>query len=217
MLGVVEDVLVDRAFLTNRRNESLELGELGDVRPAAPHQVANALAAAALARAVDVSPAAVRQGLRDFVPAGHRIAEVTTVAGVRYIDDSKATNCHAAQTSLMAYEQVVWVAGGLAKGQSFDDLVQRVRARLRGVVLLGVDREMIAAALSRHAPDVPVVEVARGETGAMVEVVQAAAGLARPGDVVLLAPGCASWDMFTDYADRGEQFAAAALALGTAT
>jgi UDP-N-acetylmuramoylalanine--D-glutamate ligase len=209
MLGVVDDVLVDRAFLPERREAALELATVGDVQPSAPHNVANALAAAALARAHGVPPAAVRDGLRSFTPAGHRIADVGEVDGVRYVDDSKATNAHAAQTSLVAYPSVVWIAGGMAKGQSFDDLVRSVRDRLRGAVLLGVDRGLIADALARHAPDVPVVEVPRTDTGAMDDVVRAAAALAAPGSTVLLAPGCASWDMFDDYAHRGDAFAAA--------
>ncbi len=101
----------------------------------------------------------------------------------------------------------------MAKGQEFDDLVVSARSRLRAVVLLGVDRGVIAAALARHAPDVPVITVATPETGAMAEVVQHAASLAQPGDTVLLAPGCASWDMFRDYTDRGRQFAEAVAAL----
>ncbi|MEZ5115592.1 MAG: UDP-N-acetylmuramoyl-L-alanine--D-glutamate ligase [Candidatus Nanopelagicales bacterium] len=213
MLGVVEDLLVDRAFLPERRDAALELASVADVRPAAPHNVANALAAAALARAYGVPPLAVRDGLRSFVPAEHRIAEVAVVDGVRYVDDSKATNTHAAQTSLLAYEPVVWIAGGLAKGQAFDDLVVAVGGRLRAVVLLGVDRGLIRDALARHAPDVPVVEVDRTDTGAMDDVVRAAAVAARPGDTVLLAPGCASWDMFRDYGQRGDLFAQAVLAL----
>jgi UDP-N-acetylmuramoylalanine--D-glutamate ligase len=110
-------------------------------------------------------------------------------------------------------KSVVWIAGGMAKGQQFDDLVRSARARLRGVVLLGVDRDVIGEALARHAPDVPVIVVPRAETGAMTEVVQHAASLAQPGDTVLLAPGCASWDMFRDYTDRGRQFAEAVAAL----
>jgi UDP-N-acetylmuramoylalanine--D-glutamate ligase len=175
--------------------------------------VANALAAAALARAHGVPAAAVRDGLRGFEPAGHRIADVGTVAGVRYVDDSKATNCHAAQTSLMAYDRVIWIAGGMAKGQSFDDLVLATSGQMVGVVLLGVDRAVIAEALARHAPDLPIVEVSRTDTGVMAEVVAAAAAMAGPGDTVLLAPGCASWDMFTDYAQRGDMFAEAVAAL----
>ena len=131
----------------------------------APHVVANALAAAALARAHGVSQAAVRDGLRGFRPDAHRIAVVAERDGITWVDDSKATNPHAAQSSLQAYDPVVWVAGGLAKGAAFDDLVQAVRGRLRGVVLLGRDRAVIAAALSRHAPDVRVIEVDGGETG----------------------------------------------------
>ena len=207
MLGVVDGVLADRAFLEERATSALELCTVGDLASAAPHFVANALAAAALARSVDVPPAAVRAGLASFAPDGHRIAEVATLDGVRWIDDSKATNPHAAAASLAAYDPVVWIAGGLAKGASFDDLVGTVRDRLRGVVLLGRDRQVIAAALSRHAPDVRVIEVEDGETSAMDRVVAAAAELARPGDTVLLAPGCASMDMFANYSARGDAFA----------
>jgi UDP-N-acetylmuramoylalanine--D-glutamate ligase len=141
------------------------------------------------------------------VPDGHRIADLGEVGGVRYVDDSKATNPHAAASSLQAYDPVVWVAGGLAKGAGFDSLVTGVRSRLRGVVLLGRDRAVIAEALSRHAPDVPVIDVDGGDTAVMDRVVGAAARLAQPGDTVLLAPGCASMDMFANYGARGDAFA----------
>ena len=213
MLGVVDDVIVDRAFIPNREREAQELALVSDVRPAAPHNVANAVAAAALARAYGVTASAVRDGLRGFEPAEHRISTVGSAGGVQFVDDSKATNAHAAMTSLLAYPSVVWIAGGLAKGQDFDDLVVGARDRLRAVVLLGHDRAVLAGALARHAPNVPVSEVTKGETGAMEEVVARAMASALPGDTVLLAPGCASWDMFRDYADRGRQFAAAVRAL----
>ncbi len=209
-LGVVEDLLVDRAFIDERATSAAELCTLGDLASPAPHFVANALAAAALARAHGVSQQAVRDGLRAFRPDGHRIAHVAEVDGIAWVDDSKATNPHAARSSLQAFDHVVWVAGGLAKGARFDDLVLAVRERLRGVVLLGRDRRVIADALSRHAPDVPIIELGDGETDDPMErVVDAAAGLARSGDTVLLAPGCASMDMFTDYGARGDAFAAA--------
>jgi UDP-N-acetylmuramoylalanine--D-glutamate ligase len=207
MLGVVDEILVDRAFVPDRATSAAELATLHDVRPQAPHNVANALAAAALARAYGVPPRAVRDGLRGFAPGAHRIAHIADVAGVAYIDDSKATNPHAAASSLRAYDSVVWIAGGLVKGASFDELVPDVRSRLRGVVLLGADRDVIAEALARHAPEVPVVEVASTDTDVMDEVVRAAAGLARPGDTVLLAPAAASMDLFRDYAHRGNAFA----------
>jgi UDP-N-acetylmuramoylalanine--D-glutamate ligase len=212
-LGVVDDVLADRAFVEQRRTAAAELGTLDDLRgdapSPAPHLVANALAAAALARAHGVPAGAVRAGLRAFVPEPHRIAEVATVDGIRWVDDSKATNPHAARASLAAYEHVVWVAGGLLKGADVDDLVAGAADRLRGVVLIGRDRAALAQALARHAPDVPVVDVERTDTGAMDLVVKEARALAHEGDVVLLAPAAASMDMFSDYGARGDAFVAA--------
>jgi len=217
-LGLVEDLLLDRAF-PDVPGEATVLADLADLAHLgvggvpAPHTVADALAAAALARAHGVPAGAVAAGLRAFRPAGHRIAEVGEVRGVRFVDDSKATNPHAAAASLAAFDSVVWIAGGLAKGASFDALVRAVGHRLRAAVLLGTDRGLIADALARHAPQVPVTLLDGTETGAvsdpMTAAVPAAAALARRGDVVLLAPACASMDSFRDYADRGEKFAAA--------
>ncbi len=209
MLGVVDGVLADRAFVPDRRNVAAELVGVDELPSPAAHVVANALAAAALARAHGVSPAAVRSGLSSFRLDPHRIELVAQAGGLTWVDDSKATNPHAAQASLTAYEPVVWIAGGQVKGLEFDDLVRTVAGRLRGVVLLGRDRAVLAAALARHAPQVPVIDMPGREDGAMAEVVAAAARLARPGDTVLLAPGCASFDMFTGYAARGDAFAAA--------
>ncbi|MFJ8886236.1 UDP-N-acetylmuramoyl-L-alanine--D-glutamate ligase [Streptomyces sp. NPDC102402] len=206
-LGVVDGILVDRAFVANRQKQAQELAEVGDVNPPAPHNIANALAAAALARAFGVEPSAVRDGLRAFRPDAHRIEHVADVAGVAYVDDSKATNTHAAEASLAAYEPIVWIAGGLAKGATFDELVGGAEKRLRGVVLMGADRALIREALARHAPEVPVVDLDRTDTGAMSAAVGEAARLARPGDTVLLAPACASMDMFANYNKRGEAFA----------
>jgi len=228
-VGLVEDVLVDRAFTAQRHTHATELGTLADLAHlgsadgadqltgAVPsHVVADALAAAALALAHGVAPSAVRSGLRAYVPGGHRIQHVATVDRVAYVDDSKATNAHAAAASLAAFAPgtVVWVAGGLAKGVSFDDLVRQRRDRLRAVVLIGVDQEPLRRALARHAPEVPVVVVDPGETGAvMTRAVEAARRFAVPGDTVLLAPACASMDQFTSYAERGDAFAAAARGL----
>jgi UDP-N-acetylmuramoylalanine--D-glutamate ligase len=179
------------------------------IRPPGRHNVANALAAAALAASYGVPIAAIRDGLAGYVPQPHRNALVTTVDGVSYVDDSKATNPHAAHASLTAYPRVVWIVGGQLKGVDIGDLVAAVRERLAGAVLLGIDRDQVAAALARHAPDVPVVTVMRTDDGAMSEVVRAAATLARPGDTVLLAPAAASKDMFVSYGHRGDAFAEA--------
>ncbi|MEU6170679.1 UDP-N-acetylmuramoyl-L-alanine--D-glutamate ligase [Streptantibioticus parmotrematis] len=211
--GVVDGILVDRAFVADRHKNAQELAEVSDIEPPAPHNVANALAAAALARAYGVEPRAVREGLRAFRPDAHRIATVATVDEVTYVNDSKATNTHAAAASLATYEHVVWIAGGLAKGATFDELVRDAAPRLRGAVLIGADRALIAQALARHAPEVPVVDLERTDTGAMAAAVEAARELARPGDTVLLAPACASMDMFVNYGKRGDAFAEAVSAL----
>ncbi|MGW2636223.1 UDP-N-acetylmuramoyl-L-alanine--D-glutamate ligase [Streptomyces sp. NPDC001348] len=213
-LGVVDGILVDRAFVENRQKNAQELAEVSDIDPPAPHNIANALAAAALARAFGVPPQAVRDGLRAFTPDAHRIAKVAELEGVTYVDDSKATNTHAAEASLAAYESIVWIAGGLAKGATFDELVAKSAKRLRAAVLIGADRALIRDALARHAPEVPVVDLERTDTGAMLQAVTEAKRLAVAGDTVLLAPACASMDMFTNYNQRGDAFAEAVRELG---
>ena len=211
-LGVVDGMLVDRAFGGG------ELIEADAVHPGGPPGIIDALAAAALAGAHGASPAAVRSGLLDFRPGPHRGAPVGRVAGVRFVDDSKATYPHAAAAALAAQgpSPIVWVAGGLLKGAEVDDLVARHAGRLRGVVLIGTDRVAFVAALRRHAPDVPVHEVIAGHDDPMTTAVRRAAALAHPGDVVLLAPAAASMDQFADYAARGRAFADAVTALAAA-
>jgi UDP-N-acetylmuramoylalanine--D-glutamate ligase len=226
MLGLVEDVLVDRAFhapagARDRQGYAAELGTLadlahlapgGDAAALPPHVVADALAAAALARAHGVPARAVRDGLRAYRPGEHRIQRVGLVDGVAYVDDSKATNAHAASASLAAFAPgtVVWVVGGLAKGATFDDLVAARADRLRAAVVIGVEQAPFTDALARHAPAIPVHAVDPGDTGTVMHrAVAAARSLARPGDTVLLAPAGASQDQFRSYAHRGEAFAAA--------
>jgi UDP-N-acetylmuramoylalanine--D-glutamate ligase len=215
-LGVAGGVLLDRAFGDQAGPAAADqagvvLVGVDDVRPQGPHNVADALAAAALARAYGVPPAAVRAGLAAFEPEPHRMSLVARVGGVDYVDDSKASNPHAAAAALASYPSVVWIAGGLFRGAGadVDELVCANGPRLRGVVLLGADRDVIRRSLARHAPDVPVVEAVRTDTGAMDLVVAEAARLALPGDTVLLAPAAQSFDMFRDYPARGDAFAAA--------
>ncbi len=223
-LGVAGGQLIDRAFDDEGRPAGAGLGTalaaVADVRPPGSHNVANALAAAALARSCGVAASAVRAGLAAFRPDGHRNALVAVVDGVAYVDDSKATNPHAALASLSGYDPVVWIAGGLLKGADVDELVRVSAGRLRGVVLLGRDRAAFRSALARHAPALPVWEAPVPETDAvpsatvvMTAAVEAAAAMARPGTTVLLAPAAASMDQFSDYAARGDAFAAAVRAL----
>ncbi|GII99467.1 UDP-N-acetylmuramoylalanine--D-glutamate ligase [Sediminihabitans luteus] len=228
-LGVVEDVLVDRAFHAaqddrDRHASAAELATLGDLAHLAgpdghvpAHVLADALAAAALARAAGVSAVAVRDGLRAFRTGAHRIEHVATLDGVTYVDDSKATNPHAAAASLGAFGTgtVVWLAGGLAKGATYDDLVRARGGALRAAVVIGVDETPVTGALARHAPEVRVVRVDPGDTGTVMRrAVAAARDLARPGDTVLLAPASASMDQFRSYAERGESFVREVRALG---
>ena len=226
MLGVVDDLLADRAFVAERATSAAEIGTLADLSRASggeggtppPHLVADALAAAGLARAAGVSAVAVRDGLRAFRTDAHRTSVVAESEGVTWVDDSKATNPHAARAALQAYPHVVWVAGGQLKGAEVDDLVAEFADRLRGVVLLGADRGRIADALARHAPKVRVHDAGvadHGDMDALAElmddVVAQAAAMASPGDVVLLSPAAASLDMFPSYGSRGDTFARAVL------
>ncbi len=210
--GVADGAVIDQ--MTNGKTDT-RLVEIADLAVSGPHNVANAVAAAAATRVFglsggyDVPVGAVGEGLRSYRPGRHRNDVVGQAGGVTWVDDSKATNPHAAAASLSAYPSVVWIAGGLLKGADVDPLVAEQHHRLRGVVLIGRDRAQIAQALARHAPDVPLVTVVTDETSGMDEAVQAAAELAQPGDTVLLAPAAASMDMFRDYAERGDRYAAA--------
>ncbi|MCX6428980.1 MAG: hypothetical protein NT152_05305 [Actinobacteria bacterium] len=126
------------------------------------------------------------------------------------MNDSKATNPHAALASLMSQESIIWIAGGLAKGAKMGDLVSRVHGRVKAAILIGRDRELIADELTRVAPQVQILRIdAAKENSLMEEVVRAALDRAKTGDVVMLAPACASMDQFISYSDRGDQFAEA--------
>jgi UDP-N-acetylmuramoylalanine--D-glutamate ligase len=212
-VGLVDGILVDRAFLEERRTSALELATMQDLVPSgmdSPHMTANVLAAAALARSAGVAPAQVRDAIRAFRMDHHRTEVVAEIDGILWVDDSKATNAHAADAALSGFTNVVWIAGGLLKGTDPAPLVAKHAKRLRGAVLIGSDRSALRDAFERHAPGVTVVEVGDGETdGVMSAAVRAASSLAQSGDVVLLAPAAASMDQFTDYADRGSRFAQA--------
>lgn len=222
MMGVVDGLLVDRAFVEQRRDSAAELASVSDLGDVVPrHLVANALAAAALVRAAGVPPAAVREGIRNYRPSSHRIELVAARDGVLWVNDSKATNPHAAHASLSSFSSVVWIAGGLSKGVDYTDLVRDNASRFKAVVLIGRDSSDLASALRRHAPDVPLIDVAAGHTGkdglpsrnpqtdgvlAMRAAVTESLRIAREGDTVLMAPAAASMDQFPSYAHRGEAF-----------
>lgn len=212
-VGVVDEFIVDRAFLDDRQRSALELASLDDVMAAGlatPHGLANVLAASALARAAEVEPRSIRDALRQFIVDEHRTQLIATDADIAWVDDSKATNPHAAASALSAYRSVIWIVGGLLKGVDLSPLVQAHRDRLRAVIIIGTDRTPVRAAFQRHAPELPLFEVEHDQTGkVMPAAVRLAADVAQAGDTVLLAPAAASMDQFVDYADRGNRFAAA--------
>ena len=165
---------------------------------------ADAAAAAAASLAFGASVRAVSDGLAGFVPAPHRGQVVAVVDGVRFIDDSKATNVHAALAAIDSLDDVVLIAGGLAKGVDLSPLATRA-GRLRAVVAMGEAAPELERVFTGIRPVHPAASIELA--------VRAAFDLARPGGTVVLAPACASWDQFRDYAERGDRFAAAALGL----
>jgi UDP-N-acetylmuramoylalanine--D-glutamate ligase len=215
-IGVVEELLVDRAFVADPM-EAAMICELKDITPTVPHNVSNALAAAALARTVGVSHEHIQKALQEFKPGRHRIETIFESDSISWVDDSKATNPHAASASLMSHLSVVWIAGGLAKGADMDLIVQRCKGRIKAAILIGADRQLIADALKKYAPEIPQILVDApsdysrgGDSNSLMEAVVAeAVKLVATGDAVLMAPACASMDQFISYADRGDRFAAA--------
>lgn len=217
-LGVVEDLLVDRAFVVDP-HEAFILADVVDVFPTVPHSVSNALAAAGLARTIGVDHQSIQRAIRNFKPGSHRIETILVKNEITWIDDSKATNPHAAAASLLGTLSAIWIAGGLAKGAQMDQLVERCKSRIKAAILIGTDRELIAAELRRQVPGVEIVYIESdsayvkgGANNSLMEaVVSAAKSRASAGDTVLLAPACASMDQFISYADRGDRFAAAVM------
>lgn len=209
-LGLVENLLIDRAFSATPAQAN-EIAELVDITPTAPHNVLNALAASALSLSIGIKYESVKQGLRNFSPDHHRMELVLSKNEINWIDDSKATNPHAAEASLLSYFQIIWIAGGLAKGASMDELVSRCAKRIKAVILIGQDRDLIAAAFAKLSPETKILRVDQvaDSMQLMNDVVKQAIELANPGDTVLLAPACASMDQFSSYVERGQLFAQA--------
>jgi len=215
-IGVVEDLLVDRAFVSDPQQASM-ICELSDIKPTVPHNVSNALAAAALARSINIPHETIQKALQEFRPGRHRIETIFESDSISWVDDSKATNPHAAAASLMSHLSVVWIAGGLAKGADMNAMVERCKGRIKAAILIGADRQLISDALRKFAPEIPQLLVDApadylkgGQSNGLMEAaVKAALTCATAGDTVLMAPACASMDQFISYADRGDRFAAA--------
>jgi len=208
-IGLVEDLLIDRAFTDDPR-DAIDFAELSDIRPTVPHNVSNAMAAAGLALAIGISHEEIRMGIKNFTLDRHRLELVLEKDGISWVNDSKATNPHAAAAALTSHLSSIWIAGGLAKGAAMTPLIERCGNRIKAAILIGQDAPIIASALSKYAPEVPyfIMRFNGDSEDLMREVVLKAQELATSGDTVLMAPACASMDQFKDYADRGEKFVA---------
>lgn len=215
-VGVVEELIVDRCFVSDPM-EAQMICEISDIKPTIPHNVSNAMAAAALALTINVPHKVIQKALQEFRPGRHRIEIILEKNAITWVDDSKATNPHAAIASINSHLSVIWISGGLAKGADMDGLIQRCKGRMKAVILIGEDAELIENALIKFAPDVPRVKVetptgyvkGAADNSLMEQVVMHALTFAESGDSVLMAPACASMDQFISYADRGDRFAAA--------
>lgn len=210
-IGWVEDILVDRAFVDDPAM-AIELSSLSDLNSSlfvSPHLMANIAAAASLARAAGVQPKDIAGALQQFKIDSHRIEIVLVRDGISWVDDSKATNPHAAAAALSSFDSVVWIVGGLLKGVDISDLVARYAAKVKAAIVIGLDRQPLVDAFAKLAPATQVFEVSSESSEVMNEAVRIAKSVAESGDAVLLAPAAASMDQFKDYAQRGEFFATA--------
>ena len=166
------------------------------------HNVYNSMAAAIAAKVMDIDNGTIREALSSFQPVEHRLEKVASVGGVLYVNDSKATNVDAAWYALECQKQpVVWIVGGTDKGNDYSSLVPLAREKVRAMVCMGVDNHKFHESFDGVVPEIV-------EAGSAHEAVQLASRLAKKGDVVLLSPCCASFDLFRNYEDRGEQFKA---------
>jgi UDP-N-acetylmuramoylalanine--D-glutamate ligase len=158
-----------------------------------------------------VQPHEIARALQEFQLDHHRIELVLRKNGIEWVDDSKATNPHAAAAALSSFDSVVWVVGGLLKGVDISDLVAKYSSKLKAAIVIGLDREPVLEAIAKHSPSTQVHEVKAQPDQVMSEVVRIAQGIATDGDAVLLAPAAASMDQFKDYAHRGTLFAEAVI------
>lgn len=193
------DVFVDRDFIWQRTSEgATPLVPVSSIELAGRHMLSNVAAATAICHAAGASGESMSRALAGFKGLEHVMEPVAALGGVRFINDSKATNIDAAGRSIESFDRVVVILGGRYKGGAFEDLRAPLSARGKGVVAIGEARPLIRAALADVVP--------LAEADSMADAVTQATDLARPDGVVLLAPACSSFDMFEDYAHRGRVF-----------
>lgn len=202
------DVCIRGGKVVELAGQDVVLASAEGISPPGPAGLADAAAAAAMARSVGVKPESIASALENFRVQAHRGQVVANTGGAQWIDNSKATNPHAAAAALKGQSNVVWIAGGQLKGAAIEPLIQEVAEALKAVVVLGADRAIIAEAMEKLAPHVPVDVVEETDPeAAMKAVVARAKERLSPGDSVILAPAAASLDMYTGMSQRGDLFA----------
>jgi UDP-N-acetylmuramoylalanine--D-glutamate ligase len=192
-------IFVERDFIWQRTSEGkTPLVPLAAIELAGRHMLSNVTAASAISHAAGAGGDAMARALAGFTGLEHVMEPVATIGGVRFVNDSKATNVDAARRSIESFDGVVAIVGGRYKGGAFEDLQGPLAAHGRGVIGIGEARPLVRQALA--------ASVRYAEAESMAEAVRRAWEMARPDGVVLLAPACSSFDMFSDYADRGRAF-----------
>lgn len=163
------------------------------------HNVYNTMAAALACMSLGVNKETIESALTDFVPAAHRMQKAGIVNGIEFVNDSKATTVNAAKYALKTYKSIIWVAGGVDKGNDYSELFEVVKGKVKALICLGKDNEKLKTAFKGKIPKII-------ETQSIEDVIKLALELGAEGDVVLLSPCCASFDLFKNYEDRGNQF-----------
>ncbi len=190
----------------NIQNQNLHMS-IFDLALQGKHNLYNSMASGIAARVIDIRKDVVRESFSDFKNIEHRLEHVMTVHGIEFINDSKATNINSTWYALECMQKpIVWIVGGVDKGNDYESLKELVRTKVKAIVCLGVDNQKIIEAYGDIIPDIV-------ETKTASDAVKASYEKGRKGDVVLLSPACASFDLFKNYEDRGDQFRKAVLEL----
>jgi len=181
------------------KNENFSIAQ-SDTTLKGPHNLINTMAAVSAAFFAGAKLQSIREGLKTFKNAPHRLEPVGTIKGVEFINDSKATNVDSVVYALGSYDKpLVWIAGGIDKGNDYNLIKDEVRKKVRTLICLGKDNEKLKKAFGDVVPSIL-------ETQSVPELVRMALKAANEGDIVLLSPACASFDLFRNYEDRGDQF-----------
>jgi UDP-N-acetylmuramoylalanine--D-glutamate ligase len=208
----IKNTLQEGAYINNEQliinlNNNLFNMSIHDLALQGKHNIYNSMASGIAGRVLDLRKEVIRESLSDFQNIEHRLETVATIHGIEFINDSKATNVNSTWYALESLNKpAIWIVGGVDKGNDYSELLELVKDKVSAIICLGTDNSKIIGAFKN---DIQIIE----EAGSAVEAVKIAYEIGRKGDVVLLSPACASFDLFDNYEDRGHQFKKAVKAL----